>query len=183
MYDIDTKPYEKTIQSGWVGIAFGGIITIICLIIFLVNIGNLSPIGIYMLCTFFICFAGVSICLGINEINKGTKKLKLIEHLNKDGKLLKNVPCHVEYREDPQTHLHDPVIIIECVLRDESEIVLQSDPEFLPFTNERRRKIDLVIDIDNPKLYFIGKNINRIGGNQEYDYYTERGFNYSKDNK
>lgn len=182
MYDIDIKPYKQRIQSGWVGIAFGAIVTIIILIIFFINFDKLSFAGYYVLGAFFVCFVGTSVCVGIREIYKGSKMIKRVEYLNNHGKLLKNIPCHIEYREDPQTHVPDPIIVVECVLSDGSEIALKSDPDFIPIVKDQRRKIDLVIDVNNPSYYFLGFNINRIGGNREYDFYTPRGFNFSKDN-
>ena len=182
MYDIDDKLYKQKLQTGWAATIIGIAIAAIIAVAFLINFPAISLPGLFSIFALFVSFVIPLVSFGIRDIYKGSKNLKYIRHLNEHGKLLKNIPCHIEYRENPETNTNEPVIVVECILGDESQIVLRSDPDFIPKVKDRRRTIDLVIDVNNPSYYFLGFNINRIGGNREYDFYTPRGFNYAKDN-
>lgn len=116
----------------------------------------------------------------INMI-KIRKRLKLINELNKKGKLVKNLPY---LREDTgmresKTIIYRPVV--EYTLASGSTITLYGDPRF----DKRCDKvgmIDLIIDENNPNNYFIDFEINRLTGNLPSDYYNNMSNNELQSN-
>ena len=109
--------------------------------------------------------------LAIIYMYKINKRVKNIQELNKKGKLVKNLPYHMEYTDinGPFHAIYCPVV--DYVLPNGNIITLYGDARYDGRLSDQDGKVDLVIDLENPTNYFIDFEINRLTGNLPGDYY------------
>lgn len=108
----------------------------------------------------------------IVNMRKIRKRLKLINELNQRGKLVKNLPYHLE---EPEAAESDAIIqrpVVEYTLSSGSTLTLYGDPRYDRKIADPDGMVDLVIDESNPNNYFIDFEINRLTGNLPSDYYN-----------
>ncbi len=104
-------------------------------------------------------------------IVKEYKKLKNIAKLNKCGRLVKNVPCKLEYTGKSYRRHKTLRLVVNYPL--DTGITLYSELLYEYQVPDNCDKADIVIDEDNSKNYFVDFEINRIGGNLSSDYYSD----------
>lgn len=124
---------------------------------------NSSLILIMILPLFMIILATINII-------KLSKRLLVIKNLNQNGKLVKNIPYLLE---DTRFKIMNNQIqrpVVDYALSSGTTITLYGDPRF-DLKDSDDGTIDLIIDENNPKNYFMDFNINRTNGNLETDYY------------
>ncbi len=112
----------------------------------------------------------VFIIIGIYNVIKQKQRVKVIEQLNKTGKLIKNIPYHLE---NSGVRVNDrPVkcLVVDYVLPSGSIVPLYSDLRYDKALFDKDGMVDLVIDENNPNNYFIDFEINRLSGNLPEDY-------------
>ena len=99
------------------------------------------------------------------------KKINNIYYLNKNGKLVKCIPCEMAETgiEILNTRILRP--IVEYVIAGEKRI-LKGEARFDRY-KPADDTVDLLIDEQNPNIYFIDMEINRKGGNKPEDYYIK----------
>lgn len=121
-----------------------------------------------------ILFAAVpllAMSIAIYNVFKIEKRVKMVRQLNEVGKLVKGIP----YTMVPTgAEFNGRQILkpqIEYHLPGGSVLLLSGDGRFDGRMADKDGLVDLVIDENNPDNYFIDFEINRIGGNQESDYY------------
>lgn len=110
------------------------------------------------------------IVVSVIQIKKVNKRLKVIEELNQKGKLVKNLPYRLE---DTGMRVNDIPIhrpVIDYILPSGSSVVLYGDPRHDGKSFDADGMVDLVIDENNPKNYYIDFEINRLSGNLPQDY-------------
>lgn len=109
---------------------------------------------------------------GVNLL-KISKRLKIINNLNKNGKLVKNLKYELV---NTNVAINSKVIkkpCIEYTLPSGVIVPLYGDARFDNIFADQDGLIDLIIDERNPKNYFMDYNINRIGGNLPSDYFID----------
>ncbi len=91
--------------------------------------------------------------------------------LNKKGKLIKNIPYKME--ETGMSVNNVPILrmVIDYTLPSGEEVILYGDPIYDSKNINNDELVDLLIDEDNPKNYFIDFEINRLSGNLPEDYF------------
>ena len=112
------------------------------------------------------------IVVAIININKVIKRIKLINELNKKGKLVKNLRYHLENTNMAENGIPIQRPVVNYILPSGATVVLYGDPRHDKKTADEDGMVDLVIDENNPENYFIDFEINRISGNLPTDYYT-----------
>lgn len=113
----------------------------------------------------FIAFAVVY----IRKINKRVRK---IQELNQKGKLIKNLPYHLENTGMSVNGVSIQRPVVDYVLPSGMTIPLYGDPRHDGKIFDADGMVDLVIDENNPDNYFIDFNINRLTGNLPTDYFN-----------
>lgn len=119
----------------------------------------------------------VFIIVAVVNIRKVNKRVKLIKQLNENGKLVKNLPYHLENTGMVVNNIPIQRPVVEYTLPNGSTITLFGDPRNDRKSFDSDGMVDLVIDENNPDNYFIDFEINRLTGNLPSDYY-----NYSPNN-
>jgi len=119
----------------------------------------------------FIILPLAFITIGLVNMIKVSKRLKLIKELNKTGKLVKNLPYHLEYTGMSVNDRQIQKPVVEYPLESGSIITLQGDPRHDQKGSDADGLVDVVIDENNPDNYFIDFEINRLSGNLPTDYY------------
>lgn len=111
--------------------------------------------------------------IGIYGIVSMNKKIKFFEELDKNGKLVKNLPYRLE--DTGQTVNNAPLmkIIVDYQLPNGNVVRLIGSASGNDIAKNKDGLVDLVIDENNPDKYFIRFNINRLSGNLPTDYYNE----------
>ncbi len=123
---------------------------------------------------FFIIFTlmgGLVAFLGFASIVKTRKRINKIKYLNQNGKLIKNLPYHME---DTNARVNDRVIqrpVVDYKLPSGSSIKLYGDPRYDNKACDQDGFVDLLIDPNDLNNYFIDFDINRLSGNLGSDYY------------
>ncbi len=102
---------------------------------------------------------------------KNHKRLKPARELNKKGKLVKNIPCHIVPSEFTINGDKIPCLVVDYILPNGMTVTLRGTPRFDFEVSDDGNYIDLLIDEDNPTNYIIDYNINRKSGNLPTDYY------------
>ena len=102
------------------------------------------------------------IVFSLNNIKKVKKKTKIIKELNKKGKLIKNIPYQSK---------HNHKFIVNYMLPSGNMVLLYGNLSYNK-KSEDVGTVDLVIDEDNPKNYYIDVEINRLSGNLPQDYFN-----------
>lgn len=121
----------------------------------------------------FIIIPVVFIVVAVINIRKIRKRVKLVNELNKKGKLVKNLPY---YLDGAGISINDNEIqrpVVKYTLPSGSIITLYGDPRYDLKSCDEDGMVDLVIDENNPNNYFIDFNINRLTGNLPTDYYNQ----------
>lgn len=114
-------------------------------------------------CLFLLLIPIVIITFSLNYVKKTTKKIKVLEELNKNGKLIKGLPYQLKKHHK---------FIINYILPSGDTMVLYGN------LNDNKKikdvgTVDLVIDESNPKNYYIDSEINRLSGNLPQDYFHQ----------
>lgn len=118
----------------------------------------------------FMLFPLIFIVIAIINIRKISKRVKLINELNQRGKLVKNLPYHLENTGTSVNNVQIQRPVVEYTLPSGSTITLYGDPRNDRKTADSDGMVDLVIDESNPDNYFIDFEINRLTGNLPSDY-------------
>jgi hypothetical protein len=116
----------------------------------------------------------VFIITGIVGILKINKRLKLIKELNKNGKLIKNLPYRLEDSNFSVNNVPLQKPVIDYTLPNGITITLYGDTRHDKKYYDSDGKVDLIIDENNPENYYIDFEINRLSGNLPNDYYYEK---------
>ena len=111
------------------------------------------------------------IVVAIINMKKINKRIALIKELNQKGKLIKNLPYHLENTGIIINDIPVQRPVVEYTLPSGSTITLRGDPRHDRKSFDTDGMVDLVIDEDNPENYFIDFEINRLSGNLPTDYY------------
>lgn len=111
------------------------------------------------------------ITLGIINIKKVNKRIKMINELNKTGKLVKNLPYRLEDSNFKVNNVTIQKPVIDYTLPNGVTITLHGDTRFDRKVFDADGMADLVIDESHPENYFIDFEINRLTGNLPADYY------------
>ena len=112
------------------------------------------------------------ILISIINMIKIRKRIKLINELNKKGKLVKNLQYHLENTGMSVNNVQIQRPVVEYRLPSGSIVTLYGDPRHDGKLYDADGMIDLVIDENNPSNYFIDFEINRLTGNLPTDYYN-----------
>ena len=115
----------------------------------------------------------VFIVMASVNINKVNKRLKIISELNKTGKLVKNLPYHLENSGKEVNEVPIQMPVIEYTLPNGDNVTLYGDARHDRKNRDKDGMVDLVIDENNPQNYFIDFEINRLSGNLPQDYFKE----------
>ena len=113
----------------------------------------------------------VFMILSIKQLHKARKSQRNIKILQKKGKLIKSIPCTMKNTGltiNGQPY-HMPVVSYQ--LKTGNIIDLYGLERHDPYGKYDRKTVDLLIDEDNPKIYYIDYRIDRISGNLDQDYY------------
>ena len=114
----------------------------------------------------------IFIVMAVINMRKISKRTKLINELNQKGKLVKNLPYHLEDTGMAVNGVQIKRPVVDYTLPSGSVITLYGDPRHDRKTSDADGMVDLVIDEKNPDNYFIDFEINRLTGNLATDYYT-----------
>ena len=107
----------------------------------------------------------------ITQIINANKNLKNIKYLQTSGKLVKTIPC---IRKETGLRINNKIYYIptiEYMLPTGIIKKLKGLERHNPYEEDTLRTIDLLIDENNPKIYYIDNRIDRITGNTDQDYY------------
>lgn len=119
----------------------------------------------------FLILPAIFIALGVVNINKVNKRMKIIKELNTKGKLVKNLPYRLENSNLKVNGVPIQLPVVDYILPSGVTITLRGDPRHDNKLADADGMVDLVIDENNPKNYFIDFEINRLTGNLQGDYY------------
>lgn len=115
----------------------------------------------------------IFIVVSVVNITKVIKRIKSINELNKKGKLVKNLPYHLENTSMAVNNVPIQMPVVNYSLPSGETVVLYGDPRHDKKIADADGMVDLVIDESNPENYFIDFEINRISGNLPTDYYKQ----------
>ena len=127
--------------------------------------------NLWMMCSLLIPI--VFIAIAVFKIRKINKRVASIEKLNHNGKLIKNLPYHLENSGTVINGVPILCPVVEYTLPSGSTISLRGDPRLDKNPINREGTVDLVIDENNPNNYFIDFEIDRLSGNLPTDYYQQ----------
>ena len=119
----------------------------------------------------FLILPVIFIALGVVNINKVNKRIKIIKELNTKGKLVKNLPYRLENSNLKVNEVPIQLPVVDYILPSGVTITLRGDPRHDNKLADADGMVDLVIDENNPENYFIDFEINRLTGNLQSDYY------------
>ena len=119
----------------------------------------------------FLILPVIFIALGVVNINKVNKRIKIIKELNTKGKLVKNLPYRLENSNLKVNGVPIQLPVVDYILPSGVTITLRGDPRHDNKLADVDGMVDLVIDENNPENYFIDFEINRLTGNLQSDYY------------
>ena len=119
----------------------------------------------------FLILPVIFIALGVVNINKVNKRIKIIKELNTKGKLVKNLPYRLENSNMKVNGVPIQLPVVDYILPSGVTITLRGDPRHDNKLADADGMVDLVIDESNPENYFIDFEINRLTGNLQSDYY------------
>ncbi len=114
----------------------------------------------------------IFIIVGACLLVSSNKHAKVVLALNQTGKLVKGLPYHLEDSniEINGRRLQQPVVDYNL---NGTMLTLKGDPRYDYKASDEDGKVDLLIDEQNPKNYFIDFEINRLSGNRTEDYYID----------
>lgn len=119
------------------------------------------------------------------KISIVNKRLRTVKKLINKGRLVKNIPYRLELTKEVSNigKVFKPVV--DFALPSGKIVTLYGDTRHDDQLNDEDGLIDLVIDEENPSVYFLDYEINRIGGNKPSDYYQKtpnpKGYYYDED--
>lgn len=122
----------------------------------------------------FLLLPIVFIIFAVVNMRKISKRVKAINELNQNGKLVKNLPYHLENTGMSVNHTQIKRPVVEYTLTSGTTITLYGDPRHDRKSADHDGMVDLVIDENNPDNYFIDFEINRLSGNLPSDYFNSR---------
>ena len=114
----------------------------------------------------------IFIVVAIHGLSKTKKRVKAILELNQRGKLIKNLPYRMENTNVSVNGVPLQRIVVDYTLPTGSTITLRGDTRSDGRQRDNDGLVDLVIDEQNPDLYFLDFDINRLTGNTPSDYYN-----------
>ena len=173
MYDINTKETKNNLK---ICVFYIFILIFFILIIFVSllseNIGHTTEATV-LVSIIVIGFVAVFIKIIIDLIGI-IKILNIIKRLQKRGKLFKNVPFCVDFKNNH---------FVTVTFRLSNGNIESFTRKFLFYDKkiDSERFIDILLDENNIRDYYIDFNINRIGGNLKEDYYIEDDNDMKKD--
>ena len=176
MYEINTRSLDKCKKDNVANVIYAIMILTIYIVVGVFTIKHDGfTYYVYALIVIGTIMNYIYISETIKKIIATNKRYKDIEHLQKNGKLVKKVP-YVLRRSDvkrgkPTIRLR--IIVMHYTLPTGITLTLESEPRDDTLTLPKEGYADLLIDENNPDRYFIDTNINRIGGNKEEDFYKE----------
>ena len=110
----------------------------------------------------------------INRILKLNKMIKSLKKLNMTGKLIKGIPYKLIDTKIVANGRKIYAPVISLTNTDGKTIELVGNPRFDYITSDKDNLVDLVIDLNGSKNYYIDFEINRLNGiTNEDDYYHE----------
>lgn len=179
MYDINLNIIKKGNKSYSIAIVFGVLFYLAAFSIMYLNRNdptkvNFSTLDIYTFeFVLIMLIPTLSIIVGISKIVANHKRLIVVEKLNKSGKLVKKLPYRIISSRNKINDNDIKQFVIDYTLPNGNRVELKSDPMFFGKLSDYDGCVDLVIDENNPKNYFIDLEINRLSGNRAEDYYNE----------
>ena len=121
---------------------------------------------------FFVLILPIAfIAIAIINMMKINKRVKKVEELNQKGKLVKNLPYHMEPTGMSVNNVPVMRPVVDYTLPSGSTIALRGDPRHDNKSFDADGMVDLVIDENNPDNYFIDFEINRLTGNVSSDFF------------
>lgn len=121
----------------------------------------------------FLLLPLIFIIIGGKGISKVNKRVKIINELNNNGKLVKNLRYTLVNSNMSVNGVRIKIPLVKYTLPTGVEVDLYGDARHDKKHFDKDGLVDLVIDENNPTNYFIDFEINRIGGNLPDDYYVE----------
>ena len=118
----------------------------------------------------FLILPIIFITIGLVGILKINKRIKKINDLNQYGKLIKNLPYHMENTNMTVNGVPVQRPVVEYTLSTGSVITLYGDPRNDKKSFDEDGMVDLIIDENDPNNYYIDFEINRLTGNTPSDY-------------
>lgn len=112
------------------------------------------------------------IVFSVIYIRKISKRVRKVQELNQKGKLIKNLPYHLENTGMFVNGVSILRPVVDYLLPSGITIPLYGDPRHDGKVFDADGMVDLVIDENNPDNYFIDFNINRLTGNLPTDYFN-----------
>ena len=122
---------------------------------------------------FFMLIPIIFIVFATVNLRKISKRVAAIKKLNQNGKLVKNIPYHLEETNTVVDGVPIQCPVIEYTLPSGSTVTLRGDPRNDNKLRDEDGMVDLIIDENNPENYFIDFEINRLSGNLPTDYYND----------
>ena len=119
----------------------------------------------------FIIVSLVLLVIGLILLFKNIKKINNIKYLNTHGKLVKGIPYSMQETNISVNNRRLLKIVITYTLNGNT-YTLSSEPRYDNKVNDSDNLVDLLIDENNPKNYYIDFEINRLSGNLPTDYYN-----------
>ena len=174
MYEINTQSFDKYRKSYTPSLIVLFIFAIV-IIYFIISCIKLNSFDLNS-CLFigiFVIVIALAIYGNIKELIRINKKMKDIEYLRNNGKLIKRIPYGLRRSDTKRANKRLRIIVLHYTLPNGITITLESEPRDDTLTLPKEGYADLLIDENNPDRYFIDTNINRIGGNKEEDFYKE----------
>ena len=171
MYDIDMKKINKGIKES---IFFMVIELAITLYFTYKIVGESNNKGLSI--TLMLIFCGMSFKSLIDVIKGVGTSIKLkekVEELNAFGTLVKNIPYTLVKETNKDTAFYIHYVQVLYTLPNGETIKLKSKMYDKLKIYQTNKTIDLIINVDDPEVYYIDFNINRLAGNKEEDYYKE----------
>jgi len=113
------------------------------------------------------------IVFALINIKKIDKRIKIINELNKKGKLVKNLPYRLENTGMTLNNRRIKRLVVDYKLSTGTVITLYGDARHDRKHYDEDGMVDLLIDESNPENFYIDFEINRLTGNLSQDYYQQ----------
>lgn len=133
----------------------------------------------FIIMLIFLILSVPLIIIGVINIKKVNKRVKVIKELNQTGKLVKNLPYRLGNTGMTVNNVPIKRPVVDYTLSSGSTITLYGDPRHDRKYYDADGMVDLLIDENNPDNYFIDFEINRLSGNLPQDYYIQNNQNNS----
>ena len=149
MYDIDFKPIKKRKEKDISFIVFG-ILFIFVLLYFVYGIGNGNLLILGAIFPMFL-FPMLFIIIGIFNLNKTNKRIKIINELNKTGKLIKGLPYKLEHTNIKRNNMVISVPAVDYQLPDGTIVHLTALTCYHYSNKDKDGLADLIIEDNTVK--------------------------------